>query len=54
MSAELVSAEGQKVIIPIVYRNNYLAALKTLTNDHHSTPMKQTLDFAKKFTQSIN
>ncbi len=54
MNAELVSAEEQKVIIPIVYRNNYLAALKTLTNDHHSTPLIRTLDFGQKFTQSID
>lgn len=54
MNAELVSAEDQKVIIPIVYRNNYLAALKTLTNDQHSTALIRTLDFGQKFTQSID
>ena len=54
MNAELVSVEDQKVIIPIVYRNNYLAALKTLTNDRHSTPLIRTLDFGQKFTQSID
>ena len=54
MNAELVSVHDQKVIIPIVYRNNYLAALKTLTNDKYSTPLIRTLDFGQKFTQSIN
>jgi hypothetical protein len=54
MNAELVSAEEQKVIIPIVYRNNYIAALKTLTNDRHSTPLIRTLDFGQKFTHSID
>lgn len=54
MNAELVSAEEQKVIIPIVYRNNYLAALKTLTNDRHSILLIRTLDFGQKFTQSID
>jgi hypothetical protein len=53
MNAELVSVDDQKIIIPIVYRNNYLAALKTLTNDQHSTPLIRTLDFGQKFTQSI-
>ena len=28
MNAELVAADDQRIIIPIVYRNNYLAALK--------------------------
>ncbi len=53
MNAELVSVEDQKIIIPIVYRNNYLAALKTLTNDRNSTPLIRTLDFGQKFTQTI-
>lgn len=54
MNAELVSVEDQKIIIPIVYRNNYLAALKTLTNDRHSVPLIRTLDFGQKFTHSID
>jgi len=54
MNAELVAASEQKIIIPIVYRNNYLAALKTLTNDRRSTPLIRTLDFAQKFTHSID
>ena len=54
MNTELVAVQGQKIIIPIVYRNNYLAALKTLTNHHNSTPLIRTLDFAQKFTHSID
>ncbi len=54
MNAELVSDESQKIIIPIVYRNNYLAALKTLTNDSRSIPLIRTLDFGQKFTHSID
>jgi prophage maintenance system killer protein len=54
MNAELVSVEDQKIIIPIVYRNNYLAALRTLTNDRHSTALIRTLDFGQKFTHSID
>ena len=53
MNAELVSVQDQKIIIPIVYRNNYLAALKALTNHQNSTPLIRTLDFAQKFTHSI-
>ncbi|MEX2602744.1 MAG: Fic family protein [Gracilimonas sp.] len=54
MNAELVSVEDQKVIIPIVYRSNYLAALKTLTNDRHAIPLIRTLDFGQKFIHSID
>ncbi|MCH8525381.1 MAG: Fic family protein [Balneolales bacterium] len=54
MNAEFVSGDEAKVIIPIVYRNNYLAALKTLTNDRNATPLIRTLDFGQKFTQSID
>jgi len=54
MNAELVSVQDQKIIIPIVYRNNYLAVLKALTNHQNSTPLIRTLDFAQKFTHSID
>jgi len=54
MNAELVSVQDQKIIIPIVYRSNYLAALKALTNNRHSVPLIRTLDFAQKFTHSID
>lgn len=54
MNAELAADDEHKIIIPIVYRNNYLAALKTLTNDRHATPLIRTLDFGQKFTQSID
>lgn len=53
MNAELVSAMEQKIIIPTVYRSNYLNALKALTIDRNSTPLIRTLDFGQKFTQSI-
>lgn len=54
MNAEMISVNDQKIIIPIVYRNNNLAALKTLANDRYSTPLIRTLDFGQKFTQSID
>jgi hypothetical protein len=54
MNAELVSGEDQKIIIPIVYRNNYLAALKTLTSDRRSLPLIRTLDFGQMCTLSID
>lgn len=54
MNAELVAADQQKIIIPTVYRNNYLAALRALTHNHQSTPLIRTLDFAQKYVQAVN
>lgn len=54
MNVELVASNEQKILIPIIYRNNYLAALKALTNDKNSNPLIRTLDFAQKYTLSIN
>lgn len=53
MNAELVSAGEQKIIIPIIYRNNYLAALKALTHNGKSTALIRALDFAQKYAQLI-
>lgn len=54
MNAELVSAGEQKIIIPIIYRNNYLSSLKALTHSNNPTPLIRTLDFAQKYTNAIS
>lgn len=54
MNAELVVSGDQKIIIPTVYRNNYLAALKALTHNQQSDPLIRTLDFGQKYVQAIN
>lgn len=54
MNAELVATDQQKIIIPTVYRSNYLAALKALTHNHQTDPLIRTLDFAQKYVQAIN
>lgn len=54
MNAELVHAGEQKIIIPTVYRNNYLSALKALSHNDRADPLIRTLDFAQRFTQSID
>lgn len=53
MNAELVAADEQKIIIPTVYRNNYLAALKALTHNQQFDPLIRTLDFGQKYVQAI-
>ena len=54
MNVELIAVLDQKIIIPLMYRNNYLAALKALTNHQNSTPLIRMFDFAQKFTHSID
>ncbi len=54
MNAELVSSDEQRIIIPTVYRNNYLAGLKAISLSHKAEPLVRTLDFAQKYTGAIN
>ena len=54
MNAELVAGGEQKIIIPIIYRNNYLTALKALTHSSTPAPLIRTLDFAQRYTSAID
>ncbi|MDD3020653.1 MAG: Fic family protein [Alphaproteobacteria bacterium] len=54
MNAELVAADEEKIIIPTIYRSNYLSSLKALTHNGLTAPLIRTLDFAQKYTRSIN
>jgi hypothetical protein len=53
MNSELVAAGEQKIIIPTVCRNNYVTALKALSQSSKSTPFVQVLDFAQRYTAAI-
>ncbi len=54
MNCELVRANEYPIIIPIIYRNNYLSALKALSHHGISEPLIRTLDFAQKYVASID
>ena len=54
MNAELISAEQRRILIPIVYRNDYLTGLRVLTREGHPIPLIQVLDFAQKYTAAID
>lgn len=53
MNAELSAAGEERIIIPTVYRNNYLAALSALSHHAHPEPLIRTLDFAQKWTAML-
>lgn len=54
MNAELVATGEQRIIIPTIYRSNYLSALKAISSRHSAEPLVRMLDFAQRFTQAID
>ncbi len=53
MNAELVAADEERIVIPTVYRNNYLAALKALSHNAATEPLLRVLDYAQRWTTAI-
>lgn len=54
MNAELVAAAEPRIIIPQVYRNNYVMALRALTVSRRADALIRTLDFAQRYTAAID
>jgi Fic family protein len=54
MNAELVAAGENRIIIPTVFRNNYLAALKALSQNRLTGAIMRTLDFAQRYTAAVD
>lgn len=54
MNAELVAAGQQRIVIPTIYRANYLSALKSISNRTSAEPLIRMLDFAQRFTLSVD
>ena len=54
MNAELVAADEQRIIIPQIFRNNYLMALRALTVNRRPDALIRTLDFAQRYTASLD
>ena len=53
MNAEIAAQKEEKIIIPTIYRGNYLSALSILTNHDIPEPLVRVLDFAQKYTTMI-
>lgn len=54
MNAELVAGREHRIIIPTVYRNNYLMALKAMTHNRRPEALIRTLDFAQRYTAKVD
>lgn len=53
MNAELASVNEHRIMIPTIFRNNYLSALKALSNTQRPGPLIVCLDFAQRWTRAI-
>jgi fido (protein-threonine AMPylation protein) len=53
MNAELAAAGQVRVLIPIVYRSNYLSALRALTGNAWPEPIIRTLAFAQRYAAAV-
>ena len=54
MNGELTHAGEQRVLIPTVYRNSYLAALRALTHHGRAEALVRTLEFAQRYSAAID
>jgi hypothetical protein len=54
MNAELVAAGENRIIVPTVYRNNYLTALKALSQNGVTGALVRVMDFAQRYTAAID
>jgi Fic family protein len=54
MNAELVAAGLRRIIIPTVFRDDYLGTLRTLSRRGEPTAYLRMIDHAQRFSASIN
>ncbi len=54
MNAELAAAGEERIIVPTVYRANYLSALKALSQTGRPEPLIRMLDYAQKWTAAVD
>lgn len=53
MNAELVSARQTRIIIPSVYRDEYLSGLRNLTRQGHADTLIEVLAYAQRWTAAV-
>ena len=54
MNVELVAAGEERIVIPTVYRADYIAALKALSLSGWPEPLMRMLDYAQRWTAAVN
>jgi Fic family protein len=53
MNAELVKQAQTRIIIPTIFRDDYILTLRRLTRDNDPQPYIKMLDKAQRFSQTI-
>lgn len=53
MNAELAAAGQVRVLIPIIYRSNYIQALRALSTNAWPEPIIKTLAFAQRYAAAV-
>jgi hypothetical protein len=53
MNAEFAAVDQVRVLIPIVYRSNYIAALRALSANTWPEPIVKTLAFAQRYAAAV-
>jgi len=54
MNSELSAGGEKRIIIPTIYRGNYISALKALTHNGNPQPLIRALEFAWRWTASVD
>jgi hypothetical protein len=54
MNAELSAAGEQRIVIPLSYRDDYLAGLRALSRGGNPRPLIRVLDFAQRYAAMID
>ena len=54
MNAELVATGEERIVIPTVYRANYISALKALSQSGRPEPLIRMLDYAQRWTAAVD
>ena len=54
MNGELVAGGQERIVIPTIYRDNYLAALRALSQNGICEPLIRMLDYAQRWTAAVD
>jgi len=53
MNAELVAADEERIVIPTLFRENYIAAQRALSVGNSALPLMRALDFVRRWTAAM-
>jgi hypothetical protein len=54
MNAELVAAGERRIIVPTIFRSNYLSGLKAMSHNRVTQTLIRALDFLQRYTLAID